>query len=165
MKPSNLPNRLSPRLFIYVFMVLVCAWFIHRTASLRQAAEPAAPPSGPAAPPGRLAPVAKDASLGNPTERRLPLLVILSADESTLPADDLRSRLQGLCNVIHVETNDDTRRHFQAQRIPVAILFNTASEEIGRLHHPWADAELETLARSASEPAGTAPGTTPGTAP
>ena len=149
--PPPFAMRLSPRLFIYVITALACAWFIHRSASLRQASGQAAPaPAPPAAPPVRLAPVVKDASLGNPAARRLPLLVILSADESTLPTDDLRARLQEFCNVIHVETNDDTQRHFKADRIPVAILFNTASEEIGRLHHPWTTAELENLARSAS---------------
>ncbi|NLF62315.1 MAG: hypothetical protein GX574_14335 [Lentisphaerae bacterium] len=144
--------RLSPRPFIYVIAALACAWFIHRHSPSRQNAGQSASDaaSAPAPQPARLAPVVKDASLGNPSTKRLPMLVILSDNESTLPSDDLRTRLQEFCNVIHVETTDDTRRHFKADRIPVAILFNVDSEEIGRCEHPWTIGDLEALARSAS---------------
>ncbi|HOG51184.1 MAG TPA: hypothetical protein PKY10_11400 [Lentisphaeria bacterium] len=113
--------------------------------------------SDPTSPPVRLAPVVKDASLGNPSTKRLPMLVILSDNESTLPTDDLRGRLREFCNVIHVETTDDTQQHFKADRIPVAILFNADSEEIGRREHPWTIKDLETLARSVSTKAEATP--------
>ncbi|MGI6356172.1 MAG: hypothetical protein ACOX6W_13935 [Lentisphaeria bacterium] len=150
--------RLSPRPFIYVIAALACAWFIHRYSPARQNTDQGAPDAASdSSPPVRLAPVVKEASLGNPSTKRLPMLVILSDNESTLPSDDLRARLQEFCNVIHVETTDDTQRYFKADRIPVAMLFNVNSEEIGRCEHPWTAEDLEALARSASAKSKEAP--------
>ena len=129
-RPDLKSRLLSPRIFIYVAILLIVAWWMNRFARFGQ---------DDSAPQGPSPQVNAETVMVSGGERSdLPLMVVIS-----LPGEEIRElvaeaqrRHEGLCNIVLVTTGidaSDVKRTFQVERLPAAVLFDQDNQELARV--------------------------------
>ena len=128
-RPEIKSRLLSPRIFIYVAILLIAAWWINRFTRLGQnnSSQPPAPPVN-----------AEPVIVSGGKRSDLPLMVVIS-----LPDEEVRGmvaeaqrRHEGVCNIVLVTTGidaSDVKRTFQVERLPAAVLFDQDNQELARV--------------------------------
>lgn len=131
-RPDLKSRLLSPRIFIYVAILLIVAWWINRFGRLKEEQASATSMQGTARP-------SEETILADGGKRSdLPLLVVIS-----LPDEEVREmvasaqrRHAGVCNIVLVTTGidaSDVKRTFQVEKLPAALLFDRDNQEIARV--------------------------------
>ena len=126
-RPELKQRLLSPRIVIYVVLLLIAAWWINRLDKTRQDATiPLAPSS------------AEILSATSGDESHLPLMVVISLPDGEVRevVAESQQRFAGICRIVLLSTETDAsgvKEVFQVAELPVALLFNNENQELARM--------------------------------
>lgn len=150
---------LTPRTVIYLIALFGVMFFMRRYDAVIQPQPAASENNNKAA--LKLEPVARPATLGQPTERLPMLLVFDPGDSDGLPEliGALREQFAGRCNVTRVDVSKDpgALAHFQISQAPAVLLYDRDNREIARHTAPlpktddmrrWLDTRLQPAAEN-----------------
>ena len=116
----------APRIFIYVALLLIAAWWINRLEKGRQNVTTPQPPSS-----------AEILSSAGAEDSQLPLVVVLSLPDEALRevVAEARQRFSAVCRIVLLTTGTDdagVKEVFQVGELPAALLFDQDNRELGR---------------------------------
>ena len=145
-RPELKQRLLSPRIIIYMALLLIAAWWINRLDKTRQNTTiPQAPSSE------------EILSATSGDESHLPLMVVIS-----LPDDAVREvvaesqqRFAGICRIVLLSTETDAsgvKEVFQVTDLPVALLFDNENQELARMQGTITSELLAELAGKCPKP-------------
>ncbi len=147
-RPQDMKTRLlSPRIVIYLVLLIAAVWLMRRFEKYQQEEQPApAVTTAVTAPRPFHSP--PDAALRAPAART-PMLVVFFAEKNeatTALAAESRRHLQGRCAVAELQVTPDVAAKFNLKQLPAAILFNADNRELARHEGDLTAAKLDALA-------------------
>ena len=144
-RPQDMKTRLlSPRIVIYLVLLIAAVWLMRRFEKYQQEEQPA--PAVTTAPRPFHSP--PDAALRAPAART-PMLVVFFAEKNeatTALAAESRRHLQGRCAVAELQVTPDVAAKFNLKQLPAAILFDADNRELARHEGDLTAAKLDDLA-------------------
>lgn len=155
-RPEIKSRLLSPRIFIYVAILLIVAWWINRFGKLKE--EQASVASSQAA-----TGFSEETLMASgDAKSQLPLMVVIS-----LPDEEIRKQVavaqrrhEGVCNIVLVTTGTDAtdvKQTFQVEKLPAALLFDQDNQELDHLEGEITSDMLDALAEKAKAPSQCSP--------
>ena len=131
-RPEVKSRLLSPRIFIYIAILLIAAWWINRFGRLKEEQASVVASQG-------VASSSEEALMASGGKKsQLPLMVVIS-----LPDEEIRElvaaaqrRHEGVCNIVLVTTGTDVadvKQTFQVEKLPAALLFDQDNQELARV--------------------------------
>ncbi|MBO4620303.1 MAG: hypothetical protein J5654_09360 [Victivallales bacterium] len=138
-RPELKQRLLSPRIVIYVVLLLVAAWWINRLDKTRQNTTiPQAPSSE------------EILSATSGDESHLPLMVVISLPDEGVRevVAESQSRYSDVCRIVLLSTGTDAdgvKEVFQVKELPVALLFDNENQELARMQGAITDELLSEL--------------------
>ena len=136
-RPELKQRLFSPRILIYVVLLLIAAWWINRLdKSGQNATIPQAPSS------------TEILSAGE--DSHLPLVVVISLPDEAVRevVAESQSRYSDVCRIVLLSTGTDAagvKEVFQVTDLPVALLFNNENQELARIQGAITDELLSEL--------------------
>jgi len=124
-RPDLKQRLFSPRLLIYVALLLIAAWWMNRLDKNGQNTAIPPPPSS-----------AELVDAG--AESHLPLMVVISLPDEAVRAvvAEAQQRYAETCRIVLLTTGTDAagvKEVFQATELPVALLYDKDNKELARL--------------------------------
>ena len=136
-RPEFKQRLFSPRILIYVVLLLIAAWWINRLdKSGQNTTIPQAPSS------------TEILSAGE--DSHLPLVVVISLPDEAVRevVAESQSRYSDVCRIVLLSTGTDAagvKEVFQVTDLPVALLFNNENQELARMQGAITDELLSEL--------------------
>jgi hypothetical protein len=136
-RPELKQRLFSPRILIYVVLLLIAAWWINR---LDKSGQNATIPQTPSS--------AEILSAGE--DSHLPLVVVISLPDEAVRevVAESQSRYSDVCRIVLLSTGTDAdgvKEVFQVTDLPVALLFNNENQELARMQGAITDELLSEL--------------------
>lgn len=136
-RPEFKQRLFSPRILIYVVLLLIAAWWINR---LDKSGQNATIPQTPSS--------AEILSAGE--DSHLPLVVVISLPDEAVRevVAESQSRYSDVCRIVLLSTGTDAdgvKEVFQVTDLPVALLFNNENQELARMQGAITDELLSEL--------------------
>ena len=140
-RPNETARRFAPRIVIYLVLILIAAWWMTKWDKTRQIRTGSVhqPPAS-----------EEIQATSDGADSELPLMVVVSVADDSLRevVAEAQRRHEGRCRIVLLSTGTDTagvQKVFQADELPVAILYNKDNKEIIRKAGPITADVLDSL--------------------
>ena len=150
-RPELKSRLLSPRIFIYVAILLIVAWWISRLGQFRQeTTEQTASPE-------------QSETASAPADSGLPLVVVVALPDEAVKAVvvEAQKRHRGICRITlataELSAAETALKIFQVSKLPAALLYDQDNQEIDRYEGEISSDMLDALAEKAKAQAQCSP--------